>query len=178
MSDVSLRLSGDHQDLQCRHARRRSMCCAGVDATLDQVARLWRWWHRPGAGKIHAPAHCGSAGHAGCRDSRDRGGRIYHGARRTACVPWCGGIEVGFVYQFHHLLPEFSAQENIVLPQLAAGVARRTMRTRSARWSCLRLSGIATAGASPSGRALSGGEQQRVAFCRALANQAFRSIGG
>jgi lipoprotein-releasing system ATP-binding protein len=75
--------------------------------------------------------------------------------------------EVGFVYQFHHLLPEFSALENIVLPQLANGVARKAAQARAQE--LLEQVGVgARAGHRPS--ALSGGEQQRVAFCRALAN--------
>lgn len=74
---------------------------------------------------------------------------------------------VGFIYQFHHLLPEFSATENIVLPQLAAGRSRREALDRAA--SLLDRVGLAArADHRPAG--LSGGEQQRVAFCRALAN--------
>lgn len=75
--------------------------------------------------------------------------------------------EVGFVYQFHHLLPEFSAQENIVLPQLAAGVPRGDADARATE--LLKIVGI-SARAHHRPAALSGGEQQRVAFCRALAN--------
>ncbi|SLN29169.1 Lipoprotein-releasing system ATP-binding protein LolD [Roseovarius gaetbuli] len=75
--------------------------------------------------------------------------------------------EVGFVYQFHHLLPEFTALENIVLPQLADGVARKTAEER-ARGLLDQVGVGARAGHRPS--AMSGGEQQRVAFCRALAN--------
>ncbi|MBM2320598.1 MULTISPECIES: ABC transporter ATP-binding protein [Marivita] len=76
--------------------------------------------------------------------------------------------EVGFVYQFHHLLPEFSAQENIVLPQLAAGIARSDADARARE--LLEIVGIGTR-AHHRPAALSGGEQQRVAFCRALANR-------
>jgi lipoprotein-releasing system ATP-binding protein len=76
--------------------------------------------------------------------------------------------EIGFVYQFHHLLPEFSAQENIVLPQLAAGVSRPEADARAA--DLLEIVGI-SARAHHRPAALSGGEQQRVAFCRALANR-------
>jgi lipoprotein-releasing system ATP-binding protein len=76
--------------------------------------------------------------------------------------------DVGFVYQFHHLLPEFTAAENIVLPQLADGVAPGAARARAAE--LLASVGVAErAGHRPA--ALSGGEQQRVAFCRALANR-------
>ena len=76
--------------------------------------------------------------------------------------------DVGFVYQFHHLLPEFTALENIVLPQLANGTSERKARDRA--MDLLGRVGVsARAGHRPA--ALSGGEQQRVAFCRALANE-------
>ncbi|CUH81471.1 ABC transporter ATP-binding protein [Tropicibacter naphthalenivorans] len=75
--------------------------------------------------------------------------------------------QLGFVYQFHHLLPEFTAIENIVLPQLANGVSRVEAEARAQ--SLLASVGIA-ARASHRPAALSGGEQQRVAFCRAMAN--------
>lgn len=75
--------------------------------------------------------------------------------------------DMGFVYQFHHLLPEFSAEENIVLPQLANGVARAKAHDH-ARALLDRVGLGPRMGHRPS--ALSGGEQQRVAFCRALAN--------
>ena len=75
---------------------------------------------------------------------------------------------VGFIYQFHHLLPEFSALENIVLPQLANGVPDKIAADRA--MALLDRVGIA-ARASHRPAALSGGEQQRVAFCRALANE-------
>jgi lipoprotein-releasing system ATP-binding protein len=75
--------------------------------------------------------------------------------------------QVGFVYQFHHLLPEFTALENIVLPQLANGTGAAAARARAE--ALLGAVGIGDrAGHRPA--ALSGGEQQRVAFCRALAN--------
>lgn len=75
--------------------------------------------------------------------------------------------EVGFVYQFHHLLPEFTALENIVLPQLANGVSRKDADARGLQ--LLESVGIQERAAHRPG-ALSGGEQQRVAFCRAMAN--------
>ncbi|KZY52524.1 ABC transporter, partial [Sulfitobacter sp. HI0054] len=76
--------------------------------------------------------------------------------------------DVGFIYQFHHLLPEFTALENIVLPQLANGVARKTAEARGRE--LLTQVGIAER-ADHRPAAMSGGEQQRVAFCRALANE-------
>lgn len=75
---------------------------------------------------------------------------------------------IGFVYQFHHLLPEFSAVENITLPQLANGVSAQEASARAE--ALLASVGLDTRGAHRPA-ALSGGEQQRVAFCRALANQ-------
>lgn len=75
--------------------------------------------------------------------------------------------DVGFVYQFHHLLPEFTAEENIVLPQLANGIAKSDAEARAC--DLLARVGIADR-ASHRPSAMSGGEQQRVAFCRALAN--------
>jgi len=76
--------------------------------------------------------------------------------------------EVGFIYQFHHLLPEFAARENIVLPQLANGASEAAANARAN--DLLARVGIAERG-DHRPAALSGGEQQRVAFCRALANQ-------
>jgi len=75
--------------------------------------------------------------------------------------------DIGFVYQFHHLLPEFTAAENIVLPQLAEGVSQARAEARARE--LLASVGVEhRADHRPS--AMSGGEQQRVAVCRALAN--------
>ncbi|MHA3914858.1 ABC transporter ATP-binding protein [Halovulum sp. GXIMD14793] len=75
---------------------------------------------------------------------------------------------IGFIYQFHHLLPEFTALENITLPQRAAGVDQAAAAARAE--TLLATVGL-TDRASHRPAELSGGEQQRVAFCRALANQ-------
>ena len=76
--------------------------------------------------------------------------------------------DVGFIYQFHHLLPEFTAVENIIIPQLANGVSKAEALARAHE--LLGQVGVA-ARATHRPAALSGGEQQRVAFCRALANR-------
>jgi len=75
--------------------------------------------------------------------------------------------DVGFIYQFHHLLPEFTALENIFIPQLANGVSPSDAEARA--MDLLARVGVAERAAHRPA-ALSGGEQQRVAFCRALAN--------
>ena len=76
--------------------------------------------------------------------------------------------EIGFVYQFHHLLPEFSSRENIDLPQLSNGISSKKAQRRSNE--LLSLVNLADrSNHRPS--ELSGGEQQRVAICRALANK-------
>lgn len=92
------------------------------------------------------------------RDMTGQGDRARTEARRQ---------DLGFVYQFHHLLPEFSAAENIVLPQLANGVPGAQARARAG--DLLGRVGLAHR-AEHRPAQLSGGEQQRVAFCRALAN--------
>ena len=90
----------------------------------------------------------------------------------------CGGLDdsertrlrrnqLGFVYQSHHLLPEFSAQENIVLPQMIAGVTRRDAAVRANE--LLASVGLSARAHHRPGK-MSGGEQQRVAIARGLAN--------
>ena len=163
MSDVMLRLSGVEKTYN-KGETGEVRVLAGVDLALargEMVALV----APSGAGKstlLHI---------AGLLDTADAGkveiaGEDMTGLsdrRRTALRRQ----EVGFVYQFHHLLPEFTALENIVLPQLADGVARKTAEER-ARGLLDQVGVGARAGHRPS--AMSGGEQQRVAFCRALAN--------
>ncbi|RJE86417.1 ABC transporter ATP-binding protein [Paracoccus onubensis] len=109
---------------------------------------------------------------AGLLDTPDSGlvelnGRDMHGLPDRARTE-ARRRELGFVYQFHHLLPEFSAAENIILPQLANGVGAGMAAKRAAE--LLDRVGMAHR-ADHRPAQLSGGEQQRVAFCRALANE-------
>ncbi len=76
-------------------------------------------------------------------------------------------VKVGFVYQFHHLLPEFSALENIMLPQMIEGTSPAKAAQKANK--LLAMLGLENR-ASHRPAKLSGGEQQRVAIARALAN--------
>jgi len=99
-------------------------------------------------------------------------GSIKLNGEETAQLPASGHTRIrrdllGFVYQFHHLLPDFSALENVVMPQLIKGISQKVAEERAA--TLLRSLGLGERlNHNPS--KLSGGEQQRVAVARALAN--------
>ncbi|MDE2006998.1 MAG: ABC transporter ATP-binding protein [Rhodospirillales bacterium] len=131
-----------------------------------------------GAGEIVALVAPSGAGKstllhlAGLLEQPDGGSVIVHGreagslsdAERTAIRR----DTIGFVYQFHHLLPEFSALENVVLPQMIARHPRREAEARARE--ILTAFGLGARLEHLPGK-LSGGEQQRVAIARALANR-------
>lgn len=109
---------------------------------------------------------------AGLLDQPD-GGMIAISGRRMTDLAEGGRTaarreEIGFVYQAHHLLPEFSAEENVILPQRAAGKSLKESAARAA--ALLEAVGLSARVDHRPGE-LSGGEQQRVAICRALANR-------
>ncbi|MDZ4792454.1 MAG: ABC transporter ATP-binding protein [Hyphomicrobiales bacterium] len=101
-----------------------------------------------------------------------QGGSVIIGDRDCVALPdgertRLRRTQIGFVYQFHHLLPEFSALENVVLPQMIAGVSRVEAEHRGR--DLLASFGL-TERATHRPAELSGGEQQRVAIARAVAN--------
>jgi lipoprotein-releasing system ATP-binding protein len=103
---------------------------------------------------------------------RPDGGEVFVGNRPTVAMSDAERTrmrreEIGFVYQFHYLLPEFSALENVVMPQVIRGLARKKAQERAAEL----LTFLGLGERLPHRPAeLSGGEQQRVALARAVAN--------
>ncbi len=138
----------DHADLTIRGGEIVALVgpSGAGKSTLLQIAGLLE---RPAAGEVIM------AGIA-CANATDN--------TRTALRR----AQVGFVYQYHHLLPEFSALENVMIPQMIAGVSATAAAARAE--SLLAGMGLAARGSHRPGQ-LSGGEQQRVALCRALANR-------
>src|SRR6185312_5221198 len=100
------------------------------------------------------------------------GGEVFIGGRATTGMPDAERTamrrsDIGFIYQFHHLLPEFSALENVMLPQMIYGLDKREAKKRSAE--LLSFLGLSKR-LEHRPAELSGGEQQRVAIARAVAN--------
>lgn len=163
MSDPTLHLSGITKGYNLG-APNEIQVLRGVDLTVapGEVVALVA---PSGAGKstlLHIAGlldTCDAGTVAICgQDMSDAGDRARTRMRRS---------DVGFIYQFHHLLPEFTALENIVLPQLANAVPRAEAERHAL--DLLTQVGVGHR-ADHRPAALSGGEQQRVAYCRALAN--------
>jgi lipoprotein-releasing system ATP-binding protein len=100
------------------------------------------------------------------------GGEVYIGDKATLKLPDLERTairrdDIGFVFQFHHLLPEFSALENVMLPQMVHGLEKREAKARAAE--VLAFLGLRDR-LTHRPAELSGGEQQRVAIARAVAN--------
>ncbi len=103
---------------------------------------------------------------------RPNGGEVLVAGQATAALDDAARTalrrtEIGFVYQFHHLLPEFSALENVTMPQLIAGQTQAVAQSRAAE--LLAFLGLGQR-LTHRPAELSGGEQQRVAIARAVAN--------
>jgi lipoprotein-releasing system ATP-binding protein len=103
---------------------------------------------------------------------RPDSGEVYIAGKATAALDDAGRTalrrtEIGFVYQFHHLLPEFSALENVAMPQLIRGQTKQVAHSRAGE--LLTFLGLGQR-LEHRPAELSGGEQQRVAIARAVAN--------
>jgi lipoprotein-releasing system ATP-binding protein len=162
MSEVHLRLSGVHRHYGEGETQVRVLEAADLVVESGEMVALVA---PSGAGKstlLHISGllerpQAGEVEIVGQPTSR-LGDRARTLLRRTT---------VGYVYQFHHLLPEFSALENVAMPQLIAGISAREADAR-ARFLLSVLDVEARAKHRPA--ELSGGEQQRVAIARAAAN--------
>jgi lipoprotein-releasing system ATP-binding protein len=108
---------------------------------------------------------------AGLLETLDRGRVVINGRDCTGMADdertRVRRIEMGFIYQFHQLLPEFSALENVIMPQMIRGKRRRLAEARARE--LLAMVGLGERFEHRPAQ-LSGGEQQRAAICRALAN--------
>jgi lipoprotein-releasing system ATP-binding protein len=162
MSDIVLELKGVERVY--RQAEERLDVLKGVDMALHK-GELVALVGPSGAGKstlLHV---------AGLLEYPDAGDVLIDGA---SCAKLSDDArtglrrtKIGFIYQFHHLLPEFSALENVMIPQMVDGVRRK--QARASATALIESVGL-TARATHRPAKLSGGEQQRVAIARALAN--------
>jgi lipoprotein-releasing system ATP-binding protein len=146
-----------------QHMGRSLEVLKGIDLTIDQ-GQILAIVGPSGAGKSTL-LHC-----MGTLDLPTRGRIVFGGEELTTMRPSrlaaVRNRDVGFVFQFHHLLPEFTALENVMIPGLIAGRSRREMDRRASV--LLDEVGLSERATHRPGE-LSGGEQQRVAVARALA---------
>jgi lipoprotein-releasing system ATP-binding protein len=162
MNEVVLKLSGITRSFKQGRADLNVLRGAGIEVRSGEIVAMVG---PSGAGKstlLHI---------AGLLEKPDAGEVVLAGSdatllsddRRTELRR----ASLGFVYQYHHLLPEFSALENVVLPQMIAGVSKAKAAMRAS--DLLGRLGLSGRETHRPGQ-LSGGEQQRVAIARALAN--------
>ncbi|MBF0168193.1 MAG: ABC transporter ATP-binding protein [Alphaproteobacteria bacterium] len=163
MNEVVLKLSGITRSFKQGRADLNVLRGAGIEVRSGEIVAMVG---PSGAGKstlLHI---------AGLLEKPDAGEVVLAGSdatllsddRRTELRR----ASLGFVYQYHHLLPEFSALENVVLPQMIAGVSKAKAALRAS--DLLGRLGLSGRETHRPGQ-LSGGEQQRVAIARALANK-------
>ena len=162
MSDVQLRLSGVHRHYGDGPTQVRVLESADLEVRAGEMVA------------IVAPSGAGKSTllHVSGLLERPQSGEVEVTGTPTSSLNERGRtllrrLTIGYVYQFHHLLPEFSALENVAMPQLIAGEDPKAAAARAQ--SLLDLLGVGPrAKHRPS--ELSGGEQQRVAIARAAAN--------
>ncbi len=163
MSEAALALDGIRRGFGAAHTRIEVLRGVSLSLSPGEIVALIG---SSGAGKSTLLQIAGLLEHPDAGEVSLAGepcGRL-NDLRRTGLR----GFYLGFVYQFHHLLPEFSALENVVLPQMVAGVGKGEARMRAR--DLLSTVGLADRAGHRPGQ-LSGGEQQRVALARALANR-------
>ena len=162
MSEPSLSLKGVERTYQQVGEPLRILCGVDFDMYRGQSVALTA---PSGAGKSTLLHIAGLLEHpdAGEVSIRARSTKGLNDSGLTALRR----LEIGFVYQFHHLLPEFSAVENVMLPQMIAGLSKSEARKRALE--LLDYLGLAKR-AKHRPPELSGGEKQRVAIARAVAN--------
>lgn len=162
MSDVHLRLSGVHRHYGEGATQVRVLESADLEVRAGEMVA------------IVAPSGAGKSTllHVSGLLERPQSGEVEIVGTPTSGLNERGRtlmrrLTIGYVYQFHHLLPEFTALENVILPQMIAGVDSRAAATRAQE--LLDLLGVGPRAAHRPAE-LSGGEQQRVAIARAAAN--------
>lgn len=162
MSDIHLRLDGVHRHFGEGEAMVRVLEAADLTVNGGEMVAIVA---PSGAGKSTLLHLCGLL-------ERPQSGEVEITGTATAKLNDRGRTllrrhTVGYVYQFHHLLPEFSALENVSMPQLIAGVDRKQAEARAKE--LLEVLGVGKRGHHRPAE-LSGGEQQRIAIARAAAN--------
>ncbi len=160
MSSELLRVSGLHKSFQTGEGSIEVL--KGIDLVIRDGERL-AILGVSGVGKSTLLHILGTLDHPTQGRVEFRGEDLF--AQDRAALARFRGRSLGFIFQFHHLLPEFNALENVMMPGLIGGQSRAKMRERAAR--LLEEVGLEHRIRHPVGK-LSGGERQRVAVARAL----------